>query len=141
MLMCEIEYDQMEPFSKLIFSANTSTVLVSLTTNVTAPFKQTCTYSNLDNGVSCDGAVPVEKAICDSQENNRDKNVSMAVCAKALKGPKGFNGSDQVIEFVEYYRAMGIGHITFYNYSISARVNCLLDQYHQSVSTRIIGVQ
>jgi hypothetical protein len=132
----------MELFSKRIFAANASAVFVGLTTNITEPFNQMCTYSNLDNGISCNGATPIKKAMSDRQENDGDRNVSVAVCAKALKGPNGFNGSSQVIEFVEYYRAMGIGHITFYNYTTSAHVNCLLDQYEQSVSTpMIIGIR
>ena len=64
---------------------------------------------------------------------NRVKG-NLAVCTKALFGAsKGFHNGPALIEFIEYYKAMGAAHVTLYNLTISGPVSCLLRQYISTV--------
>ncbi|XP_046621934.1 uncharacterized protein LOC124305940 [Neodiprion virginianus] len=54
----------------------------------------------------------------------------MAVCVPVLH--HNFDRVTNLVEFVEFYRMMGVGHFTFYNRSISSRVGKVLEHYRDN---------
>lgn len=51
----------------------------------------------------------------------------IAVCVKPLHYE--YNKLDNLIEFIELNRILGIDHFLFYNHTVGPKVNCLLNQY------------
>ena len=51
----------------------------------------------------------------------------LTVCVKPLH--YNFSRIDQLVEFVEFHRLLGVTHFTFYNHSIGAQVDCVLRRY------------
>ncbi|XP_012258986.2 uncharacterized protein LOC105687714 isoform X2 [Athalia rosae] len=51
----------------------------------------------------------------------------MAVCVGVSRN--NFDRALNLVEYIEFYRMMGVGRFTFYNNSISARANAVLEYY------------
>ena len=58
-----------------------------------------------------------------------DQNKFMAVCVPSLH--HGFDKWANLVEFVEFYRMMGVEHFTFYKTSVSGQVESVLDYYER----------
>ena len=51
---------------------------------------------------------------------------SFAVCVQPFHE---YDNVNQIIEFIELNRILGVEHFTFYNYTISPQVSCILENY------------
>ena len=71
-----------------------------------------------------------------TRTNTADQNRFMAVCVPSLH--HNYRKYANLIEFVEFYRKMGVEHFTFYNTSVSEEVSRVLAYYKdQNLATVI----
>jgi hypothetical protein len=62
---------------------------------------------------------------------------TFALCTQPLLyGRRGFQNDnpDFLIQYIEYYKAMGASHLILYNYTFSQKSLCFLDYYVQQVT-------
>lgn len=51
----------------------------------------------------------------------------LAICVKPIHFE--FNKALPMLEFLEFYRILGVQHFTLYNHTIGPEVSCILKQY------------
>jgi hypothetical protein len=61
---------------------------------------------------------------------------TFALCLKPLYRKRGskIDNADFLIQYIEYYKALGASHLILYNYTFSQTSPCLLDYYVQQVT-------
>lgn len=70
--------------------------------------------------------LPVIRYPDDPQIRNQPKH-ELSVCVKPLH--YSFNRVDQLIEFIEIHRLLGVSHFTFYNHTVGENCDCVLRRY------------
>ncbi|XP_046437680.1 uncharacterized protein LOC124188834 isoform X2 [Daphnia pulex] len=70
--------------------------------------------------------LPVIRYPDDPQTRNQPKH-QLSVCVKPLH--YSFNRVDQLIEFIEIHRLLGVSHFTFYNHTVGDNCDCVLRRY------------
>jgi hypothetical protein len=58
---------------------------------------------------------------------------TFALCTKPFYGQEGLINADLLMQYIEYYKALGASHFTFYNSSPSRASLCLLNHYIEQV--------
>ncbi|XP_045027294.1 uncharacterized protein LOC116919261 isoform X2 [Daphnia magna] len=70
--------------------------------------------------------LPIIRYSDDPEIRNNPKH-QLSVCVKPLH--YSFNRVDQLIEFIEIHRLLGVSHFTFYNHTVGDNCDCVLRRY------------
>lgn len=68
-----------------------------------------------------------DQSLSNDLNNLNGQNDKIAICVKPFH--YDYNKLDNLIEFIELNKLLGIDHFLFYNHTIGPKVDCLLNQY------------